>query len=99
MVRINVFNFDESLVFCGKGEEKNNFLVEMYLKNQKDRNNTFSTFDLNEKEFLKKADSSYQEALKLYNERKQFILWSDDFDVIAKASVDYPYYAKKEFYT
>src|SRR5690606_28179571 len=31
MIRINTFDFDESLVFCGTGDEKNNFLIEMYL--------------------------------------------------------------------
>ncbi len=98
MARINMLNFDESLVFCGKGEEKNNFLVEMYLKNQKDRNTTFSDFDLEEKEFSTKADSSYQEILKFYTENKEHILWNEEFDVVAKASVDFPYYSKKEFY-
>lgn len=98
MVRVNTTNFDESLVFCGKGEEKNNFLVEMYLKVHKDRNETFASFDLQEKEFSQKADSSYQATLEFYNNQKQHILWSDEFDVFARASVDFPYYTKKEFY-
>jgi hypothetical protein len=33
MVRVNSRDFDESIVFCGRGEEKNNFLMEIYLKN------------------------------------------------------------------
>jgi len=98
MVRINVFNFDESLVFCGRGEEKNNFLIEMYLKNQKDRNKTFSTFDLQPEEFSAKADSSYRQILAFYENNKKDIKWSDDFDIFAKAGADYFYYAKKEFY-
>lgn len=98
MVRINTLDFDESLVFCGKGEEKNNFLVEMYLKNQKDRNDTFYAFDLNPEEFTKKADSSYRQILDFYQESKKEILWDDHFDLFAKASADYFYYTKKEFY-
>lgn len=98
MVRINTLDFDESLVFCGRGEEKNNFLVEMYLKNQKDRNDTFYTFDLKTNEFAKKADSSYQQILDFYQEKKKEMLWSDDFDLFARAIADYSYYAKKEFY-
>lgn len=98
MIRINTYNFDESLVFCGQGDEKNNFLVEMYLKNQKDRNSMFPAFDLEEKDFLKKADSSYQAILKFYTSKKQDIQWNEDFDIIARASADYPYYTKKEFY-
>ncbi len=98
MIRINTLNFDESLVFCGKGDEKNNFLIEMYLKNQKDRGSMFPTFDLEEEEFVKKADSSYQEVLNFYTSKKEDIQWNEDFDVVAKASADYPYYTKKEFY-
>ncbi len=98
MVRVNTSNFDESLVFCGKGEEKNNFLVEMYLKVHKDRSDTFWIFDLPEDEFSQKADSSYQATIDFYNSHKEHILWSDEFDVFARASIDYPYYTKKEFY-
>ena len=34
MVRINSVDFDESIVYCGRGDEKNNFLMELFLKNQ-----------------------------------------------------------------
>lgn len=98
MIRINTFDFDESLVFCGTGDEKNNFLIEMYIKNQKDRNTMFPTFDLEEENFIQKADSSYQEILKFYTSKKEDIQWDKEFDVIARACVDYPYYTKKEFY-
>lgn len=98
MVRVNMNNFDESLVFCGIGDEKNNFLIEMYLKNQEDRNSMFSTFDMEENNFIQKADSSYNEILNFYTTKKNDANWNEDFDVIAKASVDYPYYSKKEFY-
>src|SRR5690606_38456683 len=80
------------------GEEKNNFLVDMYLKSQNDRNLTFSDFDLEEKEFSRKADSFHKELKKIYDERKEFIAWSEDFDLFARASIDFPYYTKKEFY-
>lgn len=98
MIRVNTLNFDESLVFCGQGDEKNNFLIEMYLKNQTDRGSMFPAFDLEEEEFIKKADSSYREMLSFYTSKKEDIQWNEDFDVVAKASADYPYYTKKEFY-
>ena len=41
MVRINPMEFDESIVFCGRGDEKNNFLMELFLKNDSDRNKMF----------------------------------------------------------
>ena len=33
MVTLNSKDFDGSLVFCGRGDQKNNFLVELFLKN------------------------------------------------------------------
>lgn len=98
MLRVNTHNFDESLVFCGKGEEKNNFLLEIFLKTRDDNNLNFSDFDLEEKDFSHKTDSSYKELKKLYDERKEFIAWNKDFDLFARASIDLPYYTKKEFY-
>lgn len=98
MVRLNTYNFDESVVFCGKGDEKNNFLIEVYLKTQEDKNKIFSTFDLDEKGFTQKADSSYKSIMDFYTTQKEIIQWNEDFDLIARASVDYPYYTKKEFY-
>src|SRR5690606_22234358 len=98
MIRINTNDFDESLVFCGRGDEKNNFLVEMYLINQKDRNLMFPTFDLEEDSFSKKADSSYQEILEFYATKKEDKNRDNDFDIIARASIDYPDYSKKGFY-
>lgn len=98
MVRVNSKDFDESVVFCGRGEEKNNFLMEMYLKNEKDKYKMFEFFDDNFDDFSKEIDSTYSKEAKFYNKRKAEIKWSDDFDVFAKASLDFNYYSKKELY-
>lgn len=98
MVRLNTYNFDESVVFCGRGDEKNNFLIEVYLKNQEDKSQMFPSFDLDESGFIQKADVFYQSIQDFYNSQKEIIQWNEGFDLIAKASVDYPYYTKKEFY-
>ena len=37
MVRVNTFDFDNSVVFVVTGDEKNNFLMELYLKNENDK--------------------------------------------------------------
>lgn len=98
MVRVNSKDFDESVAFCGRGDEKNNFLMEMFLKNEKDKNKMFEFFDDNFDDFSKEIDSTYSKATKFYNTRKGEIKWSDDFDVFAKASLDFNYYSKKELY-
>ena len=98
MVRVNSKDFDGSIVFCGRGDQKNNFLMEMYLKNEKDRNKMFEFFDDNFEDFSKEIDASYSKATAFYTTKKEEIKWNDDFDVFAKASLDFNYYSKKELY-
>lgn len=98
MVRVNARDFDESIVYCGRGEQKNNFLMEMYLRNEADKSQFYPIFDLDVKSFEKATDSSYAASKSFYDKRKQEIQWSDDFDKFAKAAVDFHHYAKKEIY-
>lgn len=98
MVRVNSKDFDGSVVFCGRGDQKNNFLMEMYLKNEKDRNKMFEFFDENFEDFSKEIDSTYSKTTAFYNTKKEEIKWNDDFDVFAKASLNFNYYSKKELY-
>jgi len=98
MVRVNTRDFDNSVIFCGRGDQKNNFLMEQYLKNEKDRNKIFETFDYDIEQFNKAIDSSYKVATKFYASKKEEIKWSEDFDVYAKASLDFPYYSRRELY-
>ncbi|WP_447636985.1 TlpA family protein disulfide reductase [Flavobacterium microcysteis] len=98
MVRMNSSDFDESVVFCGRGEEKNNFLMEMYLKNEEDRDKMFTVFDYDLNKFTKYIDSAYHSRKSYYNSKKELLKWNDDFDIYALASLDFPYYTKKEIY-
>src|SRR5690606_26202389 len=98
MLRLNTHDFDESLVFCGRGEEKNNFLIEMYLLNKKDKAQMYPFYDLDPEDFLKATDSAYQEVLSYYKKHKEKLQWSEDFELYAKAATDFHYYTKKEFY-
>ena len=98
MVRVNSRDFDNSVAFCGRGDLKNNFLMDLYLKHEKDRNSTFDAFDYDLNKFSETVDSSYEKMQVFYNNKKNEIKWSDEFDVIAKAAVDFNYYSKKELY-
>ncbi|GEP52452.1 hypothetical protein FNO01nite_31240 [Flavobacterium noncentrifugens] len=98
MVHINAKDFDNSLVFCGRGDQKNNFLMELYLKNEQDRGKIFDIFDFDPPRFLANIDSSYQSREKFYNTKKEEIKWDDSFDTYAKAALDFPHYSKKEIY-
>ena len=98
MVRVNSKDFDNSVSFCGRGYEKNNFLMEQYLRNEKDKNKMFEAFDYDIEKFSNTVDSSYFQAKKFYAAKKEEIKWSDEFDVYARASIDFPYYSRKEVY-
>lgn len=98
MMRVNSKDFDESLTFCGRGYEKNNFLMEMYLKNEKDSDKMFDVFDDNINKFNAFVENNYKKNKDIYNSRKEEIKWTDGFDIYANAIVDFPYYTKKEIY-
>lgn len=98
MVHINSKEFDESIMFCGRGDEKNNFLMNVFLKNEKDKEAVFEQFDYDIKKFNQKIDSSYSAMQHYYKTRKEKIKWSEEFDVYAQASINFPYYTKKELY-
>lgn len=98
MVRINSGDFDNSIVFCGRGDQKNNFLMEMYLKNESDKNNMFNLFDKDYNSFSKSIDSIYARKKAFYLRKKTEINWDENFDLFAKASLEFNHLAKKEIY-
>lgn len=97
-VHIDSKDFDESVMFCGRGDQKNNYLMDMYLRNEKDRNDMFDSFDYAFDKYNKSIDKTNKDNTKFYTTKKEEIKWNDEFDVYAKAIVDFPYYTKKEIY-
>lgn len=98
MVRINSEEFDESITFCGRGDEKNNFLMELFLKNEQDKGVMFTIFDENVAKFDVKIDSAFQSKKKFYDKKKESINWDENFDQYAKAMLEFFHYSKKELY-
>ena len=98
LIRLNTNSFDESLTFSGRGEGKNNFLIELFLKLQDDRGLVFDRVDLELDEFLLKIESSKNDIVKYYNKRKQHISWDETFDFYTKSMIDLYYYSLKEYY-
>ena len=98
MVHINSKDFDESIIFCGRGDTKNNYLMESYLKNESDKEKMFDVYDYDVSKFISNIDSTYKVNKKSYNVHKNEIKWSKEFDAFAKASLDFNYYCKKELY-
>lgn len=98
MIRLNSNDFDNTLMFCGRGDEKNNFMMELYLKDMKLKNDLFDVYEQPEKVFSKYIDSSNQNIKNLYNKRKSFINWSAEFDEVAKTNILLNYAYKKEVF-
>ncbi len=98
LARLNTVEFDESLVYSGKGSEINNFLIEMFLSNEKDEAVVQDFYPLDPNEFSSKIDSL--RALKLEH-LNQFVTdnqLSGRVLDMAKASIDYDLYINKEKY-
>src|SRR5574343_1772228 len=98
MVRLNTLDFDNSLMFCGRGDEKNNFLMELFIQNNNDRNQMYEVYTKDINAFQKNIDSTYKKAKSLYVKRKVFINWNEDFDKIASSSVELNHAYKKEIF-
>ena len=98
MVHINSKDFDESIIFCGRGDTKNNYLMESYLKNESDKEKMFDVYDYDISKFISNTDSTYKSNKKSYYIHKNDIKWSKEFDEFAKAFLDFNYFSKKELY-
>lgn len=98
MVHINTKDFDESIIFCGRGDSKNNYMMESFLKNETQKEEMFNLYDKEIKEFTSSIDSTLKSNKKNYNIYKNEIKWSNGFDEFAKAELYFNYFSKKELY-
>ncbi|MEP5338695.1 MAG: hypothetical protein ABJL44_16720 [Algibacter sp.] len=98
MLRLNTYEFDESLVFTGIGAKKNNYFINEFLQNEIEETRVFKYCQLNSKSFSHRIDSikSYKNKKLIKFQKKHSP--SDLFIKIAQANIDYSYYASKEIY-
>lgn len=99
LIRLNTWDFDESLVFSGKGAERNNFLINLFLINQKEDRAFNKFYKLNDSLFQLKIDSVLFLKNLLYSQFKSEV--PDNpvlFDKFVNAAINYPIYTKKEIY-
>ncbi|MDR6300353.1 TlpA family protein disulfide reductase [Mesonia maritima] len=99
MVRVNTVEFDESIMYSAEGSGKNNFLMEMYLLNEKNNDLIFSYYKIKPEEFAKKTDSIKKirdERLATLEDKYDF---SDEFIELAHKTIDYEFYDLRERYS
>lgn len=98
VIRLNTVDFDESLIFTGKGEDINNFLLEQFLANEEEAKNISSYYWLGPEEFAHKIDSLKSDKMALLSDLKAEANLSPKEEKIATASIFYNYNTYKENY-
>jgi hypothetical protein len=99
MLRLNTWDFDESLVFAGEGAERNNILIDCFLENEKDRKVFYGYNKLEPKKFKQKSDSLAALKLKTYdNYLKNHPNETEGYGEVLKIALTYPIYARVEKY-
>jgi hypothetical protein len=98
LLSLNTIDFDESLVFTGKGARKNNYLIRTFLENEADNQNFRQLCQMEPEQFEQVLDSIRESKLDKLNEFLSQKQYSDFFRTLAKTSINYNYYANKEIY-
>ncbi|MHA7060105.1 hypothetical protein ACWGOQ_0022950 [Aquimarina sp. M1] len=98
LLRLNTLEFDESLVFSGRGSRKNNFLIDMFLQNESEREYLRKRTRQTPKQFKKEQDSLYDERLKRFNRLIHKYDFSDLSKKICKSSFEYDFYSRYEMF-
>jgi len=96
--RLNTMEFDESLVFTGKGAKKNNYLINLFIENENNNTELLDFCELTPVEFEFKTDSIRTKQLKKLDRFSDKLNSSPLFNEIAKAKINYNFYANKEIY-
>ncbi|TCI85421.1 hypothetical protein [Tenacibaculum sp. M341] len=97
LIRLNTWDFDESLVFSGTNADRNNLLVESFLSNEEEQRNFYKYYNLPAKEFKHKVDSLEQTKKDFIEEYKlNNTDYSEKFIDILNVALHYPLYTKIE---
>ncbi|MDT0557583.1 hypothetical protein RM697_02915 [Ichthyenterobacterium sp. W332] len=98
MLRLNTFDFDESLVYSGEGAKKNNFYLELFLSNEKDNQKLVNYWKLVPEKFDSLMLYKRNKKLSILDDFLKKKVCTDLFKEIAKARINYNYYSSKEIY-
>lgn len=99
ILRLNTWDFDESLVFVGKGSERNNFLMNLFLDEEEEDKLFLPFYTKSPEKFNNKIDSILIIKQNLYEHFKELNPeQSIAFDKLIKVAINYPLFSKKENY-
>ena len=96
---LNTMDFDKSLNYSGRGAEKNNLLMTLFLTNVEENKNLSKWYTLPPEEFTEKIDSlkhlKEKEFRNFLSRNKEV---SPAFKAVARTAINYDYFSKKELY-
>ncbi len=98
-IRLNTWDFDESLVFDGKGADRNELLMSIFKGNEMDMNTYYDSFSLSEREFDSLIRFNSKRYKKLFEDfKKTNSTYSNDFEHLVHGAINYPIYHVMELY-
>lgn len=65
LLYLNTWDFDESLIFSGKGSAKNNYLINLYLQQERTEKEFKPNYKLDEKDFSKVIETGIEKQLEI----------------------------------
>ena len=98
MMRLNTLDFDESLVFTGRGSKKNNYLINLYNALDAEDKTIYEISKLEPEQFLKSIDSLKADKLHTLDKFNTKYENTALFKKVALASINYSYSTHKELY-
>ena len=98
VLRLNAVDFDESLVFTGKGSSKNNYLIDIFLNNENEQSFINSKLRKKPNEFSKIIDSLIQIKMLKFDNFKKLKRSNSTSNQILYNAIKLPLYSKKEAY-
>ncbi|SHM68942.1 hypothetical protein [Polaribacter sp. KT 15] len=99
MLRLNTWDFDESLVFAGKGAERNNILIDIFLEDENERKLFYKLNRLSPNKYQEKVDSIIDVRLETYKEYiEKHPNETDSYFKILKTALTYTIYSRAERY-
>jgi len=99
LIRLNTWNFDETLSFSGKGAERNNLLIDSFIESEKDEKDFYAYYDLPPNKFREKVDSTEKIKLDRYNDFvSNHPQETKKYNSVLKMALTYPLYTKVENY-
>ncbi|NEV93308.1 hypothetical protein G3567_03975 [Psychroflexus sp. YR1-1] len=98
VLRVNTMEFDESLSYGGSSSIENNFLINMFLLNEKDNDLILSYYKISPQNFIDKTDSIMRLRLNNLEKLKLESEFTPYFENIAKSTIEYEHFDMRERY-